>query len=204
MSQKSFIIIIIAIALLAAVNIYVYLAKQPAIATQAQKTQVKSSGEALIGGAFTLTSHKGKTTTDKDFHGKLLLVYFGFSNCPAICPTDLNNLSHVLNELGSDTEKIEAIFITVDPERDTVERLVEYMESFHENIIALTGSREQIDTAMQTYRVFASKVENEGMEGYMMDHSTFTYLMGKDGKYLTHFSHNTDAKEIVAKIREYF
>lgn len=160
-------------------------------------------GEAAIGGPFTLINPEGKTVKDEDFRGKYMLVYFGFTSCPDICPADLLNISSVLKALGSDADKLSAIFITVDPERDTEEQLKTYMENFDPRIIALTGSEEAIAEAAKSYRVFYQKVgEVEGM-GYMMDHTAITYLMDKEGHYLTHFTNGTASGEITAKIRPY-
>jgi len=160
-------------------------------------------GEALIGGPFTLTSHKNVTVNDSDFRGKFMLVSFGFSNCPEVCPTTLLTITNLMNNIGSDSEKIAPIFITVDPERDTVEQLAKYMENFHPSITALTGSKEQIDGVLSVYRVYAEKIEMEGMEGYMMDHSAYIYLMDKEGKYLTHFPYNISPDELKEKVLQY-
>lgn len=164
------------------------------------KSQHQSTGEALIGGSFSLTNQDGTTVTDVDLKGKFVLVYFGFSHCPDICPTDLALISQVMEQLGDTAQKIQPVFITVDPERDTPEELKTYLTNFYPGIIGLTGSKEQISDIANKYRIYAKKVESESIGEYLMDHSAFTYLMDKDGKYVTHFSGNQTAEEIIAKI----
>jgi protein SCO1/2 len=160
-------------------------------------------GKAAIGGPFTLTDTNGNTVAEQDFRGKLMLVYFGFTYCPAICPTDLAIMTKTIYLLGDDAEKIAPIFITVDPERDTQEQIKSYLSSFSPRIIGLTGNEKQLQEAYDSYRVYRSKIENEMMEEYMIDHSAFIYLMDKDGNYLTHFPHNTKPEEIKARIESY-
>lgn len=159
-----------------------------------------SSGEALIGGDFTLTDHRGNRVNESDFRGKLMLVYFGFANCPAVCPTDLSIMARVMEGLNDSRDEVAAIFITVDPERDTVESLSSYMENFHPDMIALTGAAEETKAAQQAYKIFAKKVEDPMMEGYMMEHSAFMYLMDREGHYIKHFAHNENPVAIIKSI----
>jgi len=194
MSNRFFIIGSALIILLLTFNIY-YDSKSSVV-------QKQSSGDAEIGGDFTLINQKGEVVKDSDFRGKLMLVFFGYSNCPAICPTDLAVISTVMKKLGDDADKVAPVFITVDPERDTVEQLSAYMQNFHPSINALTGTMEQTKAAAEGYKVYARKVKNEMMEEYMFDHSAYTYLMGKDGKYITHFAHNTSPDKMLATVKE--
>lgn len=171
----------------------------------AKTESVKSSGKALIGGAFTLTNQNGEKVSDTDFKGKLMLVYFGFTNCPMICPTDLAVITGVLDELSEgELEKIQPIFITIDPERDTVAQIKTHLENFHPKIQGLTGSAEEIAAAANAYRVFYQKVEAEDLAQYQMNHSAFMYLMDKNGEYITHFRHKQPVEEIVASVRKHF
>lgn len=163
-----------------------------------------TSGQALIGEDFTLTNQFGEAVSSKDFRGKYMLVYFGFTHCPGICPTDLAIMSEALQQLDEEElAMVEPVFITIDPERDTVEQMKGYAESFHPKLHALTGTAEEIADVASGYRVYNQKVESEELSGYLMDHSAFTYLMNKNGKYITHFNHNQPASDMVSKLREY-
>lgn len=159
------------------------------------------SGKAAIGGPFELVDHTGQTVTEADFEGQYTLVYFGFTFCPDVCPTELQAMSVALDLLGDDAEAITPIFITIDPERDTVELMATYREHFHPRMQALTGSSEQIAAAARTYRVYYAKVEDESSTEYLMDHSAYVYLMDKNGEYLKHFAPNTPPESYVEAIR---
>lgn len=161
-----------------------------------------SSGVALVGGPFELVSHQGERVTDKDFRGKYMLVSFGYTYCPDVCPTELQVLSAALDALGEKARNIQPIFITIDPERDTVAALAQYMPSFHPRYIGLTGSPEAIAKAARAYRVYYAKSANKSGEDYLMDHSSIIYLMDKEGTFLKHFSYGTDAKALAKAIEE--
>lgn len=162
------------------------------------------SGRALVGGPFTLVDQNGETVTDEDFRGKLMLVYFGYSYCPDVCPTELHKMSVALDMLGDKADQVAPIFITVDPERDTVEQMKAYAELFHPNLIALTGTQEQTDAAVKAYRVYYKKVRDEATTlDYLVDHSSFIYLMGRDGAYLTHFDTQSTPEEIARTVGEH-
>jgi protein SCO1/2 len=151
---------------------------------------VKSTGEALIGGPFTLVDGTGSTVTEKHFSGKYMLVFFGFTHCPDICPTSLLITKNALEHIGKKVENIVPVFITVDPERDTADVVGRYVKNFGPRFVGLTGTAEQIKKAADAYKVFYQKVEDKGSGlGYVMDHSGFLYLMGPDGKYIAHFPH---------------
>jgi cytochrome oxidase Cu insertion factor (SCO1/SenC/PrrC family) len=160
------------------------------------------SGAALVGGPIELVSHKGENVTDKDFRGKYMLVSFGYTYCPDVCPTELQVISAALDELGEKARDIQPIFITIDPERDTVATLAQYMPSFHPSYIGLTGRPEAIAKAAKAYRVYYSKSENKSGGDYLMDHSSIIYLMDKEGTFLKHFSYQTDAGELAKAIEE--
>jgi cytochrome oxidase Cu insertion factor (SCO1/SenC/PrrC family) len=161
-----------------------------------------SSGAALVGGPFELVSHKGKTVRTEDLRGKYMLVSFGYTYCPDVCPTELQVISAALDELGAKAKDIQPIFITIDPERDTVATLAQYMPSFHPSYIGLTGSPEAIEKAAKAYRVYYSKSENKNGADYLMDHSSIIYLMDKEGTFLKHFSYQTDARALAMAIEE--
>jgi protein SCO1/2 len=153
-----------------------------------------------VGGPFELVNQDGKTVTDADFRGKPLLVFFGFTHCPDICPTTLFEVSEVFNRLGKDAQKVNAIFVTVDPERDTPEKLKLYLSSFHPQISALSGSEAQIEAIKKVYYVFAKRVPLEG-GSYTMDHTSVVYLMDKDGKFIAPFNLKRDADAAAADLR---
>jgi len=167
----------------------------------------KRSGIAKIGGPFTLTDHNGVSRTEMDYRGKYLLVYFGFTFCPDVCPTALQIMTVALTKLGKKADLIQPVFITIDPERDTESVLKEYISNFHPNFIGLTGKPEQIRKAAQTYRVYFRKAEpknSKSSKDYLMDHSSIIFLMSKKGQYLTHFSHKTTPSQMAAKLETFF
>jgi protein SCO1 len=155
---------------------------------------------SAVGGPFRLLDQDGKRVTDADFRGKPFLVFFGFTHCPDICPTALFEMSEVLRRLGPDAEKTAVLFISVDPERDTPEKLKEYLSSFHPRIVGLTGSPQEIAEVEKAYRVYAKKVPLEG-GGYTMDHSAIVYLMDKDGRFVAPFNLKRTADEAAADLR---
>lgn len=149
-----------------------------------------SVGKALVGGPFQLTDHLGKRVTDKDFRGRYMLVMFGFTFCPDVCPSGLQVMSAALDKLGKKGEKITPIFISVDTERDTPAQLAQYVPSFHPRLIGLTGTPQEVDAAAKAYRVYYKKVRDEkSSAAYTIDHTALIYLMGPDGAYVAHFSH---------------
>lgn len=161
-----------------------------------------SSGPVQIGGPFTLTDQDGKTVSDKDFAGKLMLVYFGFTNCPDICPTGLQTIAIAMDELGAAGAKVQPILITVDPERDTPPVMKEYVQAFHERLIGLTGTPEQIAAVARAYRVYYQKVQlKDSSLGYSVDHSGFIYLMDGQGRYLAHFRHDATPNQMADRIK---
>ncbi len=155
-----------------------------------------------IGGAFTLKDQTGKIRTDADFRGQLMLVYFGFTYCPDICPTDLQAIGLAMDQLGADAKSVQPLFVTLDPERDTVEHLAQYVSLFHPKLLGLTGSIDAVQKAADTYRVYYKRVTTgTGPDDYTVDHSAFIYLIDRDGKYLGFFPPGTDAPKMVEMIR---
>lgn len=165
---------------------------------------VRISGKALVGGPFNLVDHTGKAVTDQDFRGRLMLVFFGFTNCPDVCPAELQIFDAALDKLGTGAEDVAPIFITVDPARDTVEQMASYVSNFGPRLTGLTGTPEQIAAAAKAYRVYYAKVPDEGSTaGYTMDHTAIAYLMDRRGEYATHFAYGTDPDAMAAKIAKY-
>lgn len=160
-------------------------------------------GVALVGGPFELVDHRGETVRDEAFRGSLMLVYFGYTWCPDVCPTELQNMSAAMDLLGQDAAQVAPIFITVDPERDTVETMADYREHFHPSFVALSGTPAQTAAAAKAYRVYYAKGPEDRPGEYLMDHSSFVYLMDRDGGYLTHFAPATAPEEMAARIREH-
>lgn len=165
----------------------------------------KSVGTPTIGGAFTLVDHTGKTVTDGDFKGKFSLVFFGYTYCPDVCPTALSTMADALEILGDDGAKVQPLFVSVDPERDTPEQLSMYVRHFNPRLVGLTGTPEQAAAAAAAYRVFFRKVEEEGADAddYLMDHTAIAYLMGPDGAFKVHFSHTVDVETMARRIKEF-
>jgi protein SCO1/2 len=158
---------------------------------------------SAIGGSFSLTDQSGKTVTDQDLKGKPFLVFFGFTHCPDVCPTTLFEVSELLRALGSDADKTQALFITVDPERDTPQVLKDYLSSFDPHLRALTGDVAQITAVEKAYRVYAKKVPGKDGE-YSMDHTALVYLMDKQGRFVAPFNLKRSPKDSAADLRRYF
>lgn len=167
--------------------------------SQIQNEQANYIIEKNFGGPFTLTDQTGKDVTEKDFEGQYRLIYFGFTYCPAICPTELQRMASILKELGDKGEQITPIFITVDPERDTVEVMKNYVELFHPRLIGLTGSIDEINQAKKSYKIYATKVQDESMSDYTMDHSSFIYFIDSDNNLLRIFKAD-DSIEDMTKV----
>ena len=149
-----------------------------------------------IGGPFTLIDHTGKVRTEEDFRGKLLLIYFGYSYCPDVCPTDLQQIGLAVDGLSAGADAVQPLFITLDPERDTVVHLADYVPLFHPRLIGLTGSAEQIRRVALAYKVYYAKYPPDSPD-YVIDHSSFIYLVDKAGKYIGFFPPGTTADRMI-------
>jgi len=156
---------------------------------------------SAIGGPFRLVDQNGKTVTDADLKGKWSLVYFGYTHCPDACPTALNDIAIALDQLGPKREAVRAVFITVDPERDTPEVLKEYVASFDAPILALSGSPEEIARAAKAYRVYYAKHPEPGGD-YSMDHSSVIYVMDPEGRFTASFTHQSTPEEIAERLKK--
>ncbi|ASX27441.1 photosynthetic protein synthase II [Rickettsia sp. MEAM1 (Bemisia tabaci)] len=154
---------------------------------------------AEIGGDFELIDQNGEIFSSDELKGKLSLIYFGFTSCPDICPTSLNKITKAVEILSENKIDIVPVFITIDPSRDTPAVLKEYLKHFHPKFIGLTGNEKQIREVADKFKVYYAKAasENDNDQDYMLDHSSFTYLMDKNGKYLKHFYLDSAPSEIM-------
>jgi cytochrome oxidase Cu insertion factor (SCO1/SenC/PrrC family) len=161
-----------------------------------------ATGTALVGGPFTLVDQAGNEVTEADFEGRFMLIYFGYTWCPDFCPMSLSTMVQALDLLApEEAEQVVPMLITIDPERDTVEQLAEYVPLFSPRVVGLTGTPEQVAAAAKAYRVYFNKVEQDDPDAYLMDHSTFIYLMGPEGEYRRHFGANAAPQEIAEGLR---
>jgi protein SCO1 len=158
---------------------------------------------AAVGGPFHLEDQNGKPVSDADMKGRPFLVFFGFTHCPDVCPTTLFDVSQVLGKLGKDADRTGALFITVDPERDTPAALKDYLSNFDPHLRALTGDQPAVDAAIKAYRVYAKKVPLEG-GNYTMDHTAVVYLMDKDGRFVAPFNLKRTPEAAAEDLRRYF
>lgn len=170
-------------------------------------TETQSSGGASIGGPFELVNQDGETVTQEDFAGKYMLTYFGYTFCPDVCPTELQVMGTALDLMPEDiANEITPVFFTVDPERDTVEAIAQYVPYFHERMVGLTGTVEQTTAAAKTFRVYYAKSipegETEDTDAYLMDHSSFVYLMDRDGQFVRHFNYGTSPEDMAKGVTE--
>ena len=157
---------------------------------------------AAIGGPFKLIDQNGRTMTDEDLKGHPFLVFFGFTHCPDICPTSLFEISEVLRSLGPDADRMRALFITVDPERDTPAVIKDYLSSFDPHLSGLTGDQAAIAAVAKAYRVYYKRVPlDDG--GYTMDHTAIVYLMDKQGRFVAPFNLRRTVEAAAADLRRY-
>jgi cytochrome oxidase Cu insertion factor (SCO1/SenC/PrrC family) len=157
-------------------------------------------GRGSVGGPFTLTDQTGKQRSDTEFRGKLMIVYFGYTYCPDVCPTDLMAITQALDALGPAAENVRPIFITIDPERDT-KVLADYVSAFHHSLVGLTGSPEEIRKVANAYKAFYVKVQDERGGEYSIDHSGVIYLMGRNGEYLGFMPPQTNPDRLTEVLR---
>ena len=161
------------------------------------------SGEALVGGPFTLTDQDGSTVTDQTYKGKLMLIYFGFTYCPDACPTALGVMSAALDKLDLAAERVVPILISVDPARDTPQVLKDYVSNFHPRMVGLTGTPEQIAQVAKAYRVWYEKATGATSGEYLMNHTVLIYLMDGEGKYLANFGPEATPDQVADEIRKH-
>ncbi|WP_127090573.1 SCO family protein [Aquabacter cavernae] len=159
------------------------------------------TGTAGVGGPFQLVNQNGAPVTEAALKGKPSLIFFGFTHCPDVCPTALFEMSEIFNALGPDASKVQAFFVTVDPERDTPDALKAYLSSFSPQLTGLTGTPEQVEAAKTAYRVYSRKVPLNGGD-YTMDHTALVYLMDKNGDFLAPFNAKRPPAEAAADLKK--
>ncbi len=162
------------------------------------------TGEAQIGGAFTLTNQHGQPFTSEMLKGRYSLIFLGYSNCPDICPATLMVLSDTLKKLGADADKVNTAFISVDSVNDTPQKLAEYIASFDSRIIALSGNEEQVKAIIAAYKGYAKRPEDAAPGNTLISHSGYIYLMDRDGKYIRHFENDVKSDTLVQALKEVF
>lgn len=162
----------------------------------------KLAQPAAIGGPFQLTDQNGKAVTDKSLKGKPTLIFFGYTHCPDVCPTSLFEMSEVLRAMGKDADKVNAIFISVDPERDTPAIMKEYLSSFDPHLKGLSGDPAETAKVITSYRVYAKKVPTKDGD-YTMDHTALIYLMDRDGRFVSPFNLKRTPEEAAADLKKY-
>lgn len=162
--------------------------------------------EQLFGGPFELVDHDGRLRTQEDFYGRHALIYFGYTYCPDICPTGLQEIIAALDALGARGADVQPLFVSIDPGRDTPQIMADYVMQFSDRLIGLTGTEAQVRAIARAYKLHRVQVVPEWSQSdddYLVDHSSLTYLLGPDGKVLTLFPHNTPAETIAARTRTY-
>lgn len=166
------------------------------------ESSAHAASAVTIGGPFTLSTPDGTTVTDRTYRGKWLLVYFGYTFCPNSCPTMLLDIAAALSELGPDAAKVQPLFITIDPQRDTPQVMQQYTQSFDQRILGLTGTSEQIAAAAQAYGAYYVRYNTgPGVNDYVMDHSTYLYIMDPEGKFVRAFHDDTSSQSIANVLR---
>ena len=171
-------------------------------------TETATGGQ--VGGAFSLTDHTGRLLHDTDLHGHLLVVYFGFTQCPEACPTTLSMLTRAMKLLGDKADQVTLVFITVDPERDTPAVLKEYLVNFDKRIVGLTGTPQQIADLQKAYKVYSAKKSTGNVsasspadKNYTVDHSSYMYLMDREGNFLNVLPYNSTEQDVVQFLTRY-
>ncbi|VAV86706.1 Cytochrome oxidase biogenesis protein Sco1/SenC/PrrC, thiol-disulfide reductase involved in Cu(I) insertion into CoxII Cu(A) center [hydrothermal vent metagenome] len=200
--SKNIIILLAVLAVIFAIALWNVIpeSKRGNSVTAAQNTK------ALIGGPFSLIDHHGKKVSNEDYRGKYMLIYFGYTFCPDVCPMELQIMATALDQLPKKTlAEITPLFITLDPERDTVEVMAQYAPAFHSKLIGLTGSMEQIKAVKKAYRVYGAREKlDEGADpgSYLVSHTSYIYLMDRNGEYVTHFKSRTDPDEMAKRLED--
>ena len=185
---------------------YFFQREKKRLEVRRQEKERQGIGKPLIGGPFKLTDMNGNTFTDKDLLNKFSIIYFGFTMCPDVCPEELDILAYVLNETNKDpnNKKLQPLFVTCDPARDTPEVLKEYLADFHPDILGLTGTYQQIKDICKKYRVYFSTPPNvKPGQNYLVDHSIFFYLMDPEGKFIDVIGRNYTGPEALEKVKEH-
>ena len=169
-----------------------------------QNSEGGKSAIPAIGGPFQLTDHNGKSVSDRDYRDRYMLIFFGYTFCPDVCPTTLSTVTSAMEKLGpSYAKKVVPIFITIDPERDSVAVMKDYVTAFSPDIVGLTGTPDEIAKVAKEFKVYAAKVKGDQPGNYTVDHSAILYLMGPDGKFVAHFTHGLSADDLAAGLKKH-
>jgi len=201
MKSKLALVSIVGLILVVLVNVIMLLHLQSKKEQVAKPAGTAVASNVSIGGPFSLTDQDSNRVSDSDLRGQYLLIYFGYAHCPDVCPTTLQDMAQALDVLGPDGAAVTPVFVTVDPARDTPDFLKDYVTAFHPRMIGLTGTAEEIKAVAKAYRVYYAKAPSESDEDYLMDHSSYTYLMDRDGKYLSLFRFGASPDEMAEGIR---
>ena len=198
MVRKSLLVVLLLVA--SGVGGYIYMN------TPRLSGEMKEAGDlvpkAEIGGHFTLTNQDGKKVSDTDFKGKKMMVFFGFTNCPNICPVTVAVMTEVMNQLQK-PDSVVPIFITIDPERDNPAAIKKFLEDYHPSFVGLTGDKAVVDNVLKEYKIYSAKsTDSKNKNNYMMNHSDLIYLMDEQGNYVTHFSQSNAPEDIVEYIEK--
>lgn len=178
----------------------------PEEGSRAEATRFMSelmSGKVPVGGSFTLSDQHGNKRSLADFRGKIVLLYFGYTFCPDVCPTDMLAMAQLIDSLGAAGSQLQPVFVTLDPQRDTREMLGRYAASFHPRFVALSGTDDEIRTVASAYKIFFEKVQPPGSKVYLIDHMAFIFLLNREGKYIGSFPPGTAAVRMAEVVREH-
>ncbi len=162
-----------------------------------------ASARSAVGGPFAMADHNGNAVSDADFRGQFLLMFFGYTFCPDICPTELGTIAAALDMLGPEADQVTPVFVTIDPARDTADVVAEYVALFHPKFIGLTGTAQQLADMARAYQVFYAKGPGDG-EDYLMEHTGLLYLMGPDGEFRGVLPPGTSPDELAGALRLHF
>jgi protein SCO1 len=199
--------ILLAVVLAAAAGAWLYLREDlPAAGSREGAARLMSelmSGKGPVGAPFTLTDQAGARRSLADFRGKLVVLYFGFTYCPDVCPTDLMAVGNLVRSLGPAGDQVQPVFVTLDPARDTPEVLRAYVGSFHPRFVALTGTEGEIRIVATSYKVYFEKVKPPGVNTYLIDHTAYVFLLDREGKFITLFPPGTPQDRMAVMVREH-
>jgi protein SCO1/2 len=194
MHPRNLFIIAVSFAVGAIIALTIFYGGQPGLRT--------AEGKIAVGGPFSLTTTEGKRVTEKDFLGKYMLIAFGYTYCPDICPSELQEIANALDDIGVKADNIVPVFISVDPERDTPEQLKQFTENFSPRIVGLVGTPDEIKAVLKVYRAYAKKERSSSPGVYAITHSAYIYIIDPKGEYVDRFDYPVTSDKIAAKLRK--